>query len=262
MKYERYSTRDSRRHRGKRHGSFVISILIFVAAVALVVLVIKAMPIGNSSETLDSYGDELETAGEKNDFPQIDLNDWKLILVNDANPLPDGYVPQLSTLSNELEFDSRAIGYLEDMLAAAKKDGYELVVCSGYRSVEFQSELFEQQVEKQQAQGELNYAEAVEAAKTVVTYPGHSEHNLGLAADIVCKNYQLLDDGFANRPEAKWLMDHCAEYGFILRYPEDKMDVTGVIYESWHFRYVGQESASYIMDHGLCLEEYLALAKS
>ena len=99
--------------------------------------------------------------------------------------------------------------------------------------------------------------QADERAAQVVARPGTSEHNLGLACDIVALDYQNLDDGYAETPEAKWLYENCAKYGFILRYPPDKEDITGVIYEPWHFRYVGEQAAQEIMQRGICLEEYL-----
>lgn len=260
MRQERYSSR--RRRRRGRAGAMTVSVLIFIAAVVLVVLIMKLVPAGGVQETVDEPQASEGISDTKTEAAVLDIDpeDWRLMLVNDANPLPSGYTPKLSTLPNGLEFDSRAIDDLNKMIAGAKEDGYTLVICSAYRSVAYQSELFQQQVQKQQAQGNLDYEDAVAAAKTVVTYPGCSEHNLGLAADIVCEAYQLLDEGFAKRDEAKWLKAHCAEYGFILRYPADKLDETGVIYESWHFRYVGQEAAAYIMENNLCLEEYLALA--
>ena len=90
-----------------------------------------------------------------------------------------------------------------------------------------------------------------------MAYPGTSEHNLGLAADIVAKDYQLLDDKQAETPEAVWLEENCWRYGFILRYPTDKTGETGIIFEPWHYRYVGKEAAREIMEQGICLEEYL-----
>jgi D-alanyl-D-alanine carboxypeptidase len=105
----------------------------------------------------------------------------------------------------------------------------------------------------------ISYDEAYTAAATVVAIPGTSEHNLGLAVDICAEDYQVLDDAQADTPEQQWLMEHCADYGFILRYPQGKEDQTGIIWEPWHYRYVGVEAAQEITSSGLCLEEYLAL---
>ena len=103
----------------------------------------------------------------------------------------------------------------------------------------------------------ISYEKAYEEAGNTVAYPGTSEHQLGLAVDIVAKDYQQLDDKQANTEEAKWLKEHCAEYGFILRYPLDKTEETGIIFEPWHYRYVGKEAAKEIMEQGICLEKYL-----
>ena len=183
-------------------------------------------------------------------------DEWNLRLVNEKNPLPDDFVPILSEVYEGYEFDSRAVGPLRSMMKAGNEAGLQLKICSAYRTLETQAELFEKQVSGQRSKG-LSEEAAITIAKRTVAYPGRSEHNLGLAVDIVSESYQLLDDGFANTKEAIWLKEHCAEYGFILRYPEDKTDITEIIYEPWHFRYVGVEAATYIMENGLCLEEYL-----
>lgn len=183
--------------------------------------------------------------------------DWELAFVNADTPIREGYVPPLTDVGNGYQFDSRAAGALTQMLADARAAGLSPILCSAYRSHGYQTELFEKQVKKQQAAG-LSGDAAVQKAKTVVAYPGTSEHQLGLAADIVALSYQLLDDAQAQTAEAKWLREHCADYGFILRYPPEKSDITGVIFEPWHFRYVGKAAARTIMQEGLTLEEYLA----
>lgn len=181
---------------------------------------------------------------------------WKTILVNKDHLLADGYVPELVSVDNNgFQFDARAAESLKAMLQGARDEGLSPMICSSYRGWEKQTNLFEKQVQKQQATG-LNYEEAYEKAKTVVAYPGTSEHQSGLAADIVATSHQLLDDSQADTAEQQWLMANCADYGFILRYPLGKSDYTGVIYEPWHYRYVGEEVAKYITENNLCLEEY------
>ncbi|MBU5426917.1 M15 family metallopeptidase [Tissierella pigra] len=197
----------------------------------------------------------LEQEKEKSYLVQ-NSKDWMLMLVNEKSPLPDGYLPKLKKLENGLEFDERAIDYLNEMLADARLQGLSPVVCSASRTVEYQQKLFDNQVKKQMGNG-LSIHQAVVEAKKVVAYPGTSEHNLGLAVDIVSLDYQILDEKQATTPEIQWLVEHCSEYGFILRYPKDKTEITGVIYEPWHFRYVGKQAAKEIMENGLCLEEYL-----
>jgi len=184
-------------------------------------------------------------------------DDWMLTLVNADNPLTNDYSPKLKSLTSGHKFDERAIDQLNAMLSAMRAQGLSPVVCSAYRTVEYQRTLFNNQVERQMTKGLSREQAEIEARKSVA-YPGTSEHNLGLAADIVSINYQLLNDAQADTPEMKWLFEHCHEYGFILRYPKDKTDITGIIYEPWHFRYVGKETATEIMESDLCLEEYLA----
>ena len=162
----------------------------------------------------------------------------------------------MSEIENNYYFDSRAVGELQQMLADGRKQGLDFWICSAYRTIEKQTDLYNNKVSRLQAEG-LSYEEAYRQAGTVVAYPGTSEHNLGLAADIVAKDYQLLDDKQAETPEAKWLKENCWRYGFILRYPTDKTGETGIIFEPWHYRYVGKEAAREIMEQGICLEEYL-----
>ncbi len=179
------------------------------------------------------------------------------ILVNKDNPLPDHYVVNLKTLpdgSNRAA--EEAYGPLCEMLAAGRKEGLAFEICSSYRDVERQKELFEEDVAALTAQG-YSYETAYSKVAEQTMPPGCSEHSTGLAFDIVALDYQMLDEEQEQTAENIWLREHCAEYGFILRYPKDKEDVTKISYESWHFRYVGVEAAEYIMENGLVLEEYL-----
>jgi LAS superfamily LD-carboxypeptidase LdcB len=157
---------------------------------------------------------------------------------------------------NGLEFDERAIDQLNAMLSDATSQDLSPIVCSAYRTIEKQKTLFNNQVYKYMAKG-LSQEQAETEARKYVAYPGTSEHNLGLAADIVSVDYQILDEKQADTEEIKWLIEHCSEYGFIIRYPKDKVHITGVAYEPWHFRYVGVQAAQEIMKSDLCLEEYL-----
>lgn len=185
-----------------------------------------------------------------------DTSGWELLLVNDTHPVEAGFTVKLSAVSGGQKVDSRILEPLNQMLAAMKKEGLRPLVCSGYRSVERQSQLFDDYIDEKLKAG-WNYEDAFYKAKTRIAAPGTSEHQTGLAVDIVGKTHQSLDDAQARTREAEWLAEHCAEYGFILRYPEDKTEITGVDYESWHFRYVGKNAADYIMKHDLTLEEYL-----
>lgn len=181
---------------------------------------------------------------------------WMLTVVNEQNPLPGNYLPKLKKLKNGLLFDERAIDSLKEMLSDAKAQGLSPIVCSAYRTVAKQQKLFDEDVYKYMQKG-LSQQEAEEETRKSVAYPGTSEHNMGLAVDIVSKSYQLLNEKQERTREMKWLVKHCAEYGFILRYPKGKEDITGVNYEPWHFRFVGVEAAQKIMQEGITLEEYL-----
>ena len=154
--------------------------------------------------------------------------------------------------------DERCYKDLQAMLDACRAEGLEPVVCSAYRSYNRQNELFQNKVAEFAAYGFGVEQAEIEAAK-VVALPGSSEHQLGLAVDIVDINNQILDDSQEQTPVQKWLQAHSWEYGFIMRYPSNKSEVTGIIYEPWHYRYVGQEVAQSIFEQELCLEEYLNL---
>ena len=186
-----------------------------------------------------------------------DRSSWNLILVNSDHPLPDGFsVPQLTQLRSNQFVDSRVYPALQQMMDDARAEGLEPLICSSYRDWETQIALYEAEVQDWLGKGYSQEAAEVEAAKWVAR-PGTSEHQTGLTVDIVDLSYQLLDEAQENTPVQRWLMAHCAESGFILRYPTDKSALTGVGYEPWHYRYVGVEAAREIMENGLCLEEYL-----
>ena len=185
---------------------------------------------------------------------------WNLLLVNDWNPLPAGYDSDVtfSTVSGGKQVDSRIIDAVNRMLNDAA--AYDLAVVSAYRPKEEQNTLYWRKVKQYTDKG-YSDLEAQKVGGTIVKRPGFSEHNCGLAMDVGGSGDYTLEQTFANTPAYAWLIEHCADYGFILRFPEGKEDITGVIYEPWHYRYVGEEAARYIMDNDLCLEEYLAQVK-
>ena len=182
--------------------------------------------------------------------------DWRLLLVNPWNKLPEDDEVELATLSNGLKVDKRIYEDLEAMLSACREAGLRPIVCSAYRTQATQERLYNNKIARLRAAGWTGDALLTEAARWVAP-PGTSEHQTGLALDIVAASYQLLDDAQADTAEQQWLMEHCWEYGFILRYPADKTEITGIGYEPWHYRYVGRETAAAIHESGLCLEEYL-----
>ena len=201
---------------------------------------------------------EYAYAGFMPAYADMDKSEWNLILVNRDYILPDGYMPTLAPCITDdpdsLKLDYRVAPYYNEMYLAALDDGVELTPVSGYRSVERQTNNFENKIQKYMNEG-YGKTEATQMAATIILPPGTSEHNAGLAMDI-CSLYE----SFENTDEFRWLMENGADYGFILRYPEDKQDITKIIYEPWHWRYVGVEAAKEMKASGLCLEEYLGVA--
>ena len=181
-----------------------------------------------------------------------------LTLVNPWNELPEDWQVDLVTLSNGLQIDRRCYDALQEMMDACREAGYEPLICSAYRTQETQQSLFNNKVAKLEAGGK-SHDEAVQEAGTVVAVPGTSEHQLGLAVDVVDVNNQNLTEEQEKTPTQKWLMANSWRYGFIHRYPNSKSDITGIIYEPWHYRYVGKDAAQEIFNKGITLEEYLGV---
>lgn len=182
--------------------------------------------------------------------------DWQLTLVNPWHTLPEGYEVTLKQLKNGQAVDERCYPDLQLMMDACRSDGANPVICSSYRTQEKQERLFNRKMNQYKNQGYSAESARVEAGK-VVAVPGTSEHQLGLAVDIVDLSNQNLDESQEDTAVQKWLMQNSWKYGFILRYPSEKSELTGIIYEPWHYRYVGKAAAKEIYDQGICLEEYL-----
>lgn len=179
-----------------------------------------------------------------------------LALVNPWNPIREDCTPHLTELGDKMQLDERAAAALEQMLRDCKKAGGFPVPISAYRTQEYQKELFENKLERVIASGvDPEYAPA-KAAESVAV-PGTSEHQLGLAIDIVDEYYPELDYQQEWTGTQQWLMKHCAEYGFILRYPTESSAITGTIHEPWHYRFVGRTFAAEITAENVTLEEYL-----
>ena len=181
---------------------------------------------------------------------------WNMVLVNGEHPMKEGYVPQLKELEEGLSLDSRIIDAAKEMLSDAKKAGLHIDICSAYRSVERQEQVFGESMKERVKDG-MSYWDAFNETSLNVAIPGTSEHALGLALDLISNQYTELDERQETTAEAKWLKENCHKYGFILRYPPEKTNITGIIYEPWHYRYVGVEDATEIMKLGITLEEYL-----
>ena len=217
---------------------------------------------GQLSEQNEILEDELTRANAawNNDetlTAETDTQDWRLILVNEDHELDAAYIPEsLTDIGENNQVDSRIAADLQQMLKDGAAQGLSMYVTSAYRSYDRQVSTFNSSMQNRLDQG-MTPLEAYLETSGQVAMPGTSEHATGLAVDIISTQYGELDERQGDTPEQQWLMEHCQEYGFILRYPSDKSDITGIIYEPWHYRYVGKDAATEIMEQGITLEEYL-----
>lgn len=185
---------------------------------------------------------------------------WYLKLVNAKNPMSQEDVPQVVTETIDSEgyqVDARILGDLEAMFEDAEKAGKSIMICSAFRAWDTQEYLYQNKIQRVMNEQGLDEEKAAVEAATVVAVPGTSEHQIGLALDIVSSQYTNLDEGQMQTEDQKWLIENCWKYGFILRYPEDRSDITGIVFEPWHYRYVGKKAAKEITEQNITLEEYL-----
>ena len=197
------------------------------------------------------------------DYEQyMDANDEKyLILVNKSSTVDQSYKPEslvkVKDSHKDIELLETAEKALEAMFTEMRANGFDNVsVTSAYRSYSYQSSLFNTYLNDEIASG-LSYEKAKERVLTYSAYPGTSEHHTGLAVDLITSSMSELDESFADDPVYPWLLENAWKFGFILRYPKDKTEITGYSFEPWHYRFVGRYHAYKIYSEGLCLEEYL-----
>lgn len=207
--------------------------------------------------TTDSSSQPEESGEEPIDEDYIyqDEDDF-FYVVNKTYLLPEDYEIETDYVQGSYEMEKTAAKHMCEMIAAAKEDGINLKVLSAYRTVNYQKKLFERNVKSRMEDYGMTYDEAYYDTSINIAPPGGSEHNAGLAADIITEDDWDTYTGFEDTEEFAWLQVHAPEHGFILRYLKGKEDITGYIYEPWHYRYVGVKYARDIMDSGLCLEEY------
>ena len=180
--------------------------------------------------------------------PDIDIDSWEFILGNGWNSIGE-YTPEIEMLESQ-GFDPRVIEPMKAFIKATRDEGLSVYLSSGYRSYADQAYLFDRKVAQ---------VGSYEDAARIVLPPGTSEHQTGLTCDITDRYYETKNSSLENTAMYKYMSQHCHEYGFIVRYPADKEDITGVMYEPWHFRYVGVEAANYMVENNLCLEEFVSL---
>lgn len=246
-----------KKRRKQRRRALLAGLLLFVAGAALLVLYglrqLEAPPpishLEGGGQTAFQQGEGAALPVETEANPALEEG-WELVLVNKDNPLPAGWLPTLAEVQNGAEVDERIAAPLKKLLEAAEEGGIPLYLNSAYRSRQEQEEVLWEKIWELMDQGR-SMEEAKRQALSVAAQPGTSEHETGLALDIIAA------DRSRNEEAYRWLFDHAWEYGFALRYPAGKTEITGIEYEPWHYRYVGEGPAREMWEQGLCLEEYL-----
>ncbi len=227
------------------------AVIIAACVASAAVLAVTALTDGGALGRVKTEISLLADPIDKNAVSSED-DDWQLILINADNPLPDDFSVTLTTLANGHKIDSRVYPHLQKMFDDARSQGIMPAISSSYRTSEEQQAELDQKTREFRNQG-YTPDEALEAAKTWAALPGTSEHQTGLALDITTADAKLQSVDIV----WNWLRKNSYKYGFIVRYPANKVDITGISNEPWHFRYVGLSAAEEIYRRGLCLEEYL-----
>ena len=224
-----------------------------------------SMPAQSIADSTENTAAPANALGLTADEARAMLADPLMVLVNHTNKMPDDYTFDTkecgSATAVNKTLQTVACDAFLSMQKAAAADGVTVWMQSGYRSVKYQTSLYERKTKYYLDKGYDN-ATAREKAAAVVNPPGYSEHNCGLAADLNSPEHTGLDEGFEKTAAFRWLCEHAGDYGFILRYPKDAEDKTEIIYEPWHWRYVGVENAAKINASGLCFEDYIETLQS
>nr|WP_294493812.1 M15 family metallopeptidase [uncultured Mediterraneibacter sp.] len=259
-------------HLAQRHTASLVAGGVAGAAAGVLITLLACHGVMEKKEA--AYSERTEELTEENELLQKeiirhnavenstetlagDTDAWPLILVNEEHPLDAAYVPEkLTEISAGYLVDDRISADLRQMMQDGAAQGLEMYVTSAYRSYDEQIETFNASMQNRLTQG-MTPLQAYQETSMQVALPGTSEHATGLAVDIISTRYEALDERQGDTAEQQWLMAHCHEYGFILRYPPEKSDITGIIYEPWHYRYVGKDAAKEITEQGITLEEYL-----
>lgn len=234
----------------------VIAAVLLAAVITGVVFLIRGC---KKSDAADKDMEQVQDPVDNSGGEGVVVDDALLTLVNPWNKLPEDWTVDLVTLSDGHKVDSRCYEALQEMMDACRAAGNSPLICAAYRTEETQQGLYDNKVQRLRDSGMSEEEAKAEAAKTVAL-PGTSEHQLGLALDIVDVNMQELTEAQEDTATQKWLMANSWRYGFIHRYPSSETDITGIIYEPWHYRYVGKDAAQDIFNRGITLEEYLGKA--
>ena len=267
--------KEKRYNKKKKLNKRKIAIVILIIIIVIIVIVRKS----RNKTTVETTTNQVEQTASKQEEnkieeeqekeqgqssnqnqeqkPENEITDWRLTLTNYENLLPENFTVKVENIDKTRQFDARAIGELNDMMNQMKKDGITNIwIQSAYRSVARQKELYDASVKKYLQEGKTQ-EEAEKLTNEYINKPGSSDHNLGLAVD-----FNKVDNGFEKLDGFKWLQKNAENYGFVLRYPKDKEDITKIAYESWHWRYVGVEHAKKMNELNMCLEEYIQYLKT
>ncbi len=255
------------RQRNRRVGIFLLVLFVVLAGVINVVKTKHQEAVAQAyaeqqaaKENQEAQSKEKEEENGLKLADESEKDQWYLKLVNAKNPMTQEDVPEVATEtidSNGYQVHARIMDDLEDMFAAARAAGRNPVICSAFRAWDTQEYLYQNKIQRVMAEEGLPEDQAAVEAGTVVAVPGTSGIQIGLALDIVSSEYMNLDEKQMETEDQQWLMENSWKYGFILRYPLDKSDITGIIFEPWHYRYVGKEAAKEIYEQDITLEEYL-----
>ena len=243
---------------------FSICLVMIVGGAVLKAILYPDINFVDSSANTDSVESKISISTEStcNESDQATeyvstVDKSKIVLVNRSSSISSEYVPDLVWFSSNLQVSRECADYLKSMLGACEIAGMNPAICSAYRSYEDQSSIFNEKVDELMPKYDYNEMAAYYEAQRYVAMPGCSEHQLGLAVDIVDIDNQNLEEYQEDTPTQIWLINNSWKYGFILRYPEGTDLSTGVTYEPWHYRFVGVDAAKEIHEQGICLEEYL-----
>ena len=234
----------------------VIAAVLLAAVITAAVFLIRGC---KKSDAADKDMEQVQDPVDNSGGEGVVVDDALLTLVNPWNKLPEDWTVDLVTLSDGHKVDSRCYEALQEMMDACRAAGNSPLICAAYRTEETQQGLYDNKVQRLRDSGMSEEEAKAEAAKAVAL-PGTSEHQLGLALDIVDVNMQELTEAQEDTATQKWLMANSWRYGFIHRYPSSETDITGIIYEPWHYRYVGKDAAQDIFNRDITLEEYLGKA--
>ncbi len=227
-------------------------VIIVILIICLLFFISKKLHVTKKKSTINVNNNAEKNNEIDPENNKKEVNDWRLVLVNYENVFQKDFEIELADIDEARKFDSRAIGFLMQMIQDMKKQGYKNIwPQSTYRSIARQEEIFNKKVNTYINSGKSR-EEAEKLTLKKINKPGTSEHNLGLAVD-----FNNVDYKFEQSEEYKWLIENAENYGFILRYTREKKDITKVDYEPWHWRYVGEEHAKKMNELNMCLEEYI-----